>query len=197
MHLLALNDPDNCIFLDTETTGINPGGIVELSITDIHGKTLMDTLINPKMSIPHFATKVHGITNKMVSRAPTFAELAEEVASIFEGKHLVDYNSAFDLKFLQAEAKRTENAELNRHLCGAASVNCAMQAFSEQFGTAMGFGRKRKSLDFASTHFKHQWEGAAHRALADTLACRTVWIGVALEKGFSLPEKPAPVRLRF
>jgi DNA polymerase III epsilon subunit-like protein len=66
------------IYLDTETTGLSPrqgATIVELAIVDDRGKTLIDTLVNPRVDIPWQATKVHGITNEMVRRRPTLREL--------------------------------------------------------------------------------------------------------------------------
>jgi DNA polymerase III subunit epsilon len=34
---------------------------------------------------------------------------------------------------------------------------------------------KWKPLSTAANHVGYKWEGNAHRALADTLACRAVW----------------------
>jgi DNA polymerase III epsilon subunit-like protein len=49
------------IFLDTETTGLNPprDKIVELAIIDSTGNMLLNTLVNPMMNIPETVINIH------------------------------------------------------------------------------------------------------------------------------------------
>jgi len=149
------------IYLDTETTGLSPrqgATIVELAIVDDRGKALIDTLVNPRVDIPWQATKVHGITNEMVRRRPTLRELMPQIREIIKGEEVVIYNSTFDAPFFPGE------------LVEAGKVECAMRRFSQVTGS-----RSWKKLDYAASHVGHKWTGVAHRALADALACRSVW----------------------
>jgi DNA polymerase III subunit epsilon len=149
------------IFLDTETTGLSPRAgatIVEIAIVDEHGQTLLDTLIDPRREIPKEAQRIHGISAAMVRGMPTLEAVAPRIREIIAGEELVIYNAAFDTAFFPDRL---------RH---ARSVSCAMTRFADALG-----GPWRR-LDVAATHVGHQWTGSAHRALADALACRSVWL---------------------
>ena len=71
------------VILDTETTGLDPATdkIIQLSAIkyDANGTPIdfYDTYINPGSPIPARATKINGITDKMVSNAPTAAQLQD------------------------------------------------------------------------------------------------------------------------
>jgi len=148
------------LYLDTETTGLHASGgdtIVEIAIVDERGVALINTLVNPRRSIPWYASNVHGISDSMVKGMPTLDDLYPQIRKVISGQQLVIYNAPFDTSFFPTR------------LSEAKSVDCAMRGFA----SAMG-GRSRK-LDVAAAHVGHVWTGDAHRALADTLACRSVW----------------------
>jgi DNA polymerase III subunit epsilon len=97
--------------LDVETTGFDIGrdrvievGIVHLlegRVTERYGQ-----LINPGIPIPRAVRELTGIQQEDVDDAPTFAEVAQELAARLEGRCLVGYNLAFDRSFLTAELGR-------------------------------------------------------------------------------------------
>jgi DNA polymerase III epsilon subunit-like protein len=157
------------LYLDTETTGLYPSfpdndRIVELAIVNGAGEVLVDTLVNPERLIPTEATGIHGISDVMVESAPTLAELWPDVRELVEGRHIVIYNAQFDRGFFP------------NGLRNAARISCAMLRFAEVFGERRGRrGYKWQRLFVAAAHVGHEWTGEAHRALADTLACRSVW----------------------
>jgi len=154
------SDFQMALYLDTETTGLHASGgdtIVEIAIVDEKGKALINTLVNPRRSIPWYASKVHGIKDHMVSGKPTLEELLPKIRQVISGQQLVIYNAPFDISFFPSKLRE------------AKSVECAMRGFADVLG-----GRARK-LDVAAAHVGHIWTGEAHRALADTLACRSVW----------------------
>ena len=67
--------------VDIETTGGNAGtgSITEIAILISDGKSVMHkytTLVNPMQPIPIFIEKLTGITEKMVSWAPVFGQVA-------------------------------------------------------------------------------------------------------------------------
>ena len=156
------------LFLDTETTGLSAADgdrIVEIAIVDVRGRTLVNTLVNPRRPIPRDASRIHGITDRMVERAPALADLWPELERILSGKQVVIYNAAYDRQFFP-----------DRLAC-TARISCAMLAFAKVYGEwNPRFGDFRwQRLETAAEHVGHTWEGQAHRALADALACRSVW----------------------
>lgn len=100
--------------LDLETTGISVAKdrIVEIAI--LRGNpdetwVQYETVVNPRMEIPPGATKVHGITNDEVQRAPYFSDIAPEVLDIIRWCDLAGYNIvSFDLPLLTKEFERSE-----------------------------------------------------------------------------------------
>lgn len=99
-------------FIDLETTGINitSDRIVEIAIVKImeNGeKSVKRKLINPTIPIPKSASEIHGITDDMVSNAPTFKQAAGELKQFLDNCDLGGYNSnRFDLPLLIEEFQR-------------------------------------------------------------------------------------------
>lgn len=117
---IQLNRP--LVFFDLETTGVNiaKDRIVELSYYKVfpngtkEGKTyrvrptIIDAMgLETTMHIPEQASEVHGIYDEDVKDCPTFMEIAQEVASVFEGSDIAGYNSNhFDVPLLGEEFLR-------------------------------------------------------------------------------------------
>lgn len=149
------------VFLDTETTGLSPArgaAIVELAIVDAAGNVLIDSLVDPGKSIPADASRIHGITDDMVRGKPKLADLMPQVVEIISTDLVVIYNASFDSPFFPGRLRQSKG------------VRCAMTEFADVLG-----GPWRK-LDVAARHVGHRWTGAAHRALSDAQACRSVWL---------------------
>jgi DNA polymerase-3 subunit epsilon len=106
------------VFLDLETTGINVATdrIVEISLLKItpNGKEQwMTTRVNPEMPIPPKVTAIHGISDSDVADAPTFREIAKNLAAFLEGCDLAGSNAIkFDIPVLAEEFLRT-NTDFN------------------------------------------------------------------------------------
>lgn len=93
------------LFIDTETTGISRNDeIVEIAIVDINENILFQSLVKPSKPIPKKATDIHGITNKMVASAPSFAQIWGKINKICASRHLVFYNSRFDKRMMVQSA---------------------------------------------------------------------------------------------
>lgn len=107
---LKLKNP--IIFLDLETTGVDPAvdRIVEISMVKVHpdGKEEVKTRrINPDMPIPPSSTAIHGISDEDVKDQPKFREVAKSLATWMEGADLAGYNSnKFDIPVLAEEFLR-------------------------------------------------------------------------------------------
>lgn len=104
------------IVFDTETTGVNPNtdSIISIAAIIFENRKPIDhfyTLVNPHRDIPSAATKVNGITNDMVSTAPSEKEACLDfqrfIGDALQGKTmLVAYNSIFDAKLLKHMMER-------------------------------------------------------------------------------------------
>jgi DNA polymerase-3 subunit epsilon len=115
---LELNLRRPIAFIDIETTGINVSTdrIVELSVLKIspNGKEeWMSTRVNPEMPIPPKSTAIHGITDRDVENAPSFKEIARNLAAFLEGADLAGYNAIkFDIPVIAEEFLRA-NIDFN------------------------------------------------------------------------------------
>jgi DNA polymerase III epsilon subunit-like protein len=100
----------------------------------------------------------------MVRGKPTLEQLLPRIGEIVAGERVVIYHAAFAVQIFPD------------HLRPAKTVSCAMMRFADAFG-----GRWQK-LEVAARHVGHHWTGEAHRALADSLACRSVWLWLEQQK---------------
>ena len=146
------------VYLDTETTGVPAweNKIVEISIIDDAGNVLLDTLVNPEREIPN--SNIHGITDDMVKTYGTIEEFIPKINNLIRGKKLVIYNYDYDTAFFPDK------------LGQASEICCAQRAYQSYMKIDKGY-----RLSDAANHIGYSWEGKAHRALADTRACRSVW----------------------
>lgn len=112
--MLALARTLACV--DIEATGPQPEAdrAVEVAVVRLAPdgtRTHLRWLINPERPIPAEATAVHHITDEQVARAPTFAEVALEIAAALRDCDLCGYNlRAFDLPMLREEFNRARVA---------------------------------------------------------------------------------------
>ena len=100
-----------CVF-DLETTGlqVTKDRIVQIAALKIHPdgtEEKLNLVVNPEMEIPQEVIDIHGITNEMAIKAPTFRALAEQIKSFFGDSDLAGYNSnKFDIPVLAEEFLR-------------------------------------------------------------------------------------------
>ncbi|MCF6175380.1 MAG: 3'-5' exonuclease [Victivallaceae bacterium] len=96
---------------DVETTGMSPARdrMVEIAAVRIETDgeiSRWQTLLNPGCLIPYAATRVHRITDEMVSDAPSFSDAGFEFLDFACDSTLVAHNARFDLGFLQESLAR-------------------------------------------------------------------------------------------
>ncbi|HZL64726.1 MAG TPA: exonuclease domain-containing protein [Thermoleophilia bacterium] len=109
--------------VDVETTGFSPrlnDRIVEIAVVRMSatGEVVgeYETLVNPERDVG--PTHVHGIAARDVPEAPTFAELAGEVATRLQGAIFVGHNVAFDSRFVASEFGRLgHSVDVTPRLC--------------------------------------------------------------------------------
>lgn len=100
---------------DLETTGVDVSNdrIVEIAIlkVEIDGSTTEYLKrVNPQMPIPVGSSEIHGIYDKDIADAPTFNELADDIAAFIGTADLAGYNSnKFDIPVLAEEFLRANH----------------------------------------------------------------------------------------
>jgi DNA polymerase-3 subunit epsilon len=160
------------VFFDTETTGTDPAQdrIVEISLVRVApGATHVDPprtwRVAPQVRIPMEASRVHGITDADVADAPTFAQLADDIAAVLHGADLAGFNVVrFDVRILQAEFAR----------CGHPFDLSAVALFDAQ---VIYHRREPRTLAAALRFYRGRELHDAHGAEADTLASLEVFAG--------------------
>ena len=99
------------LYFDTETTGLCPGGIIQLSyiMQDENGVTGKNFFFFQPYIQPA-STSVHGITVEklaLLSGGKVFEDYIDEITADFERANLVvAHNFPFDFKFMSAEFER-------------------------------------------------------------------------------------------
>lgn len=105
--------PTDYTIVDLETTGLSPATdvIIEVAAFKYKNNGLTDkytTLIKPidkdtgtVIHIDDFVTNLTGITNEMVSTAPTFKEISKDLYDFLYGDVIVGHNVNFDVNFLR------------------------------------------------------------------------------------------------
>lgn len=146
----ALDNQDEYYILDTETTGLHDGEICQIAIIDNHGKVWFNNLVKTKEPIPADATAIHGITDTMVSDAPTWQEISTSIESLLHNRLVVVYNAIYDRKMMHKSAERWNmpKYEWKEH----STFLCAMEAFAEFYG------------DWNNYHKSYRWQRLAHAA---------------------------------
>jgi DNA polymerase III epsilon subunit-like protein len=121
------------LYLDTETTGLGRDDeIVEIAILEHDGTPLIDTRLRPLKPIPPEATRVHGIGPLDVQQA---------VCAALQGRALVIYNAAYDLRLLVQTACRHASPRPP-----AENAFCAMRLYAEWHG------------DWNDYHGNYRWQ---------------------------------------
>jgi len=111
---MKLNLKRPLVVFDLETTGLDlvNDRIIQISYIKIHPdgrEERKDLLVNPGKSIPVEVVQLTGITNEQVAQAPTFKELAADLAAAFRGCDFAGFNSNhFDVPLLAEEFLRAE-----------------------------------------------------------------------------------------
>lgn len=159
--MLNLKKP--LVFFDLETTGTNvvKDRIVEFAFLKVmpNGeKEMKSKKINPQMPIPLESSLIHGIYDKDVQDAPTFKQIAKELANFLEGADLAGFNIIrFDVPMLVEEFLRSgvDFSMNNRRLIDAQRIFHLMEP---------------RNLSAAYRFYCDKSLEDAHSAEADTIA---------------------------
>jgi DNA polymerase-3 subunit epsilon len=107
------------IFLDTETTGLNPetgDRIVEIGCIEMVSRRLtgrhLHLYLNPERPGSEEATRIHGLTDAFLADKPKFREVAAEFVEFVRGAEIIIHNAGFDVGFLNAELRRVQQPKV-------------------------------------------------------------------------------------
>jgi DNA polymerase III subunit epsilon len=159
------------IAFDLETTGTNPkkDSILEIGAALFVNNTLADTFgvfVNPGREIPAEATRVHGITNDMVTSGLSLLDALEQFARFCGDRMLVAHNASFDHRFL-SEALHAERTIAPKGVI-LDTYKIAKVVRSELFN---------HRLESLVKHYKISSQ-EFHRAVDDSTYCGKVFIGL-------------------
>jgi len=154
--------------LDVETTGMRASvhKIVEIGMVKFTFDGVIDefeTLVNPEQHIPQSVTRIHGITNEMVSSSLPVSSIIKKIKSFLNGTILVIQNPGFDFSFL-SRAFYDNNIKMDV-LYAIDTVRLSKRAYP-QLGN--------HKLDTVSEHIGFKFEH--HRALPDAYACMEIFL---------------------
>lgn len=171
-----MNNPLPQLFavVDIETTGGRPidTKITEIGIVISDGKNILQeysSLVNPNRKIDWYVTKLTGISNDMVSTAPSFQELSTTIRELLDGKTFVAHNVDFDYSIVRREFLELGQPLDTKKLC---TVSSSKKVFH---------GLNSYSLGNLAEHLEIPLENA-HRALEDARATAQL-LHKILEKG--------------
>ena len=108
------------VVLDTETTGtMKADRIVEIALVAFKGTEVIEewsTLVNPQRDVGK--TNIHGITASMVSSAPIFEDVINDIFRIINNRVLVAHNLGFDARMLIQEFNRAKTqGDIGKGFC--------------------------------------------------------------------------------
>lgn len=154
--------------VDVETTGgahWRGHRVIDLSIVEVLGGQIIDeyeTLVHPGRAVPPMITALTGITTDMITGAPYFEHVADEIAERLRGRVFVAHNATFDWGFVSAELARA-----------GAEVPDVPKVCTVRMCRRLVPRLRRRNLDVVSRHFGVPIH-ARHRAHGDALATARV-----------------------
>jgi DNA polymerase III subunit epsilon len=172
------------VAVDVETTGLKPASnrIIEVGLIRYAGGTPLDrfsSLVHPGRKVPAYITKLTGIRESDLEDAPGFEVIAADVEAFIGNSIVVGHNVEFDLRFLNAELRRSGRSQLINDRIN--TLGLAVRLLPQV--RRPNLDRVAKALGLSAKN--------AHRAMADAeLAgqCAIALIEQARQQGLHTPE---------
>lgn len=140
--------------VDIETTGgsAQEHGITEIAIVlhngiEIEGR--FESLVNPFQPIPPFVVGMTGITNAMVAAAPSFADIAPQIARLLKGRIFVAHNVSFDFGFVKHHLLKNGFQLQTPKLC---TIQLSRKAFPGLPKYGLGHLCRQLNISIANRH---------------------------------------------
>ncbi|NQW23162.1 MAG: hypothetical protein HQ475_06935 [SAR202 cluster bacterium] len=152
------------VALDLETTGLDSSrhAIMEIGAVRFRGDEVIETyqtLVNPGQPIPEFIQRLTHISPQQVKRAPFFSSVASEIEEFLGADPIIGHNISFDIGFLA-----NNGVPLNNPSYDTWDLASIFLPNSRQY-----------SLKYLTSYFEVE-HADAHRALADAMATKNVYI---------------------
>lgn len=158
------------VVIDFETTGLSPNmgdRTIEVGAVVVSNNQIIDrfqSLMNPEMRISGFIEEFTGISNRMLSTAPSIKEVMGKLKTFIGPHQLVAHNASFDLRFLDAEFNKIRHKRENEFAC---SLLTSRRIYPEA---------PNHKLETLVRYKKLKTDGVHHRALADAEMTAHLWI---------------------
>ena len=111
------------IFLDTETTGLDPNQghrIIEIAAVEMSNRQLTNnqyhTYLNPERDIDPAAQEVHGITIDFLQDKPLFNDISNDFLGFIKDAEIIIHNAPFDVGFLNMELGKVSLSKLETYV---------------------------------------------------------------------------------
>lgn len=160
------------VVVDLETTGGSPttgSMITEIGAVKVRGGEVLGefaTLVDPETTIPFFISSLTGITNAMISGAPTIDSALPAFLEFAAGSVLVAHNAPFDIGFLKHFCKEQDRpwpkAEIldtvriaRRVVTRDETPNCKLSSLATLFGSPVSPTHRALDDARATVHVLH------------------------------------------
>lgn len=179
---------DNCICIDTETTGLGENDVVvEIAAIRIKtGEVLVNDVVKPNWITNRFAEATHGITWEEQMRGVAFVEvLAKLEDPIYSRLFFTAFNLSFDERLIRQTAFRLPGILMCPPFPKPDGIICIMELANRHFA------KDHAEWDNENSRFRRlslakcceiagvEFTGTAHRALADARAAADLVIAIA------------------
>ena len=149
------------VYVDIETNGGSGerGRIIEIAALKVHNGQIIDTfisLVNPGGNIPHWITRLTGISTQDTLHAPYFSDIAHQLYEFLDNSVFVAHNVLFDYSFLKREFAYSELRFSPKLFC---TVKMSRALFPEHKGHSLQKIIERHDL---STDARHRAYDDAH-----------------------------------
>lgn len=158
------------VVIDFETTGLSTNGgdrAIEVGAVAIENGAITDSyqsLINPGVALNAFIENYTGISNAMLSSAPSGDSVFPDLYRFIDDSILIAHNAGFDRKFLDAEYSRVGYRRNQPFLC---SMRLARRLYPKSPNHKLGTLVKHARIPIT---------GDFHRAQADAEMTGLLWI---------------------
>ena len=166
---LLKNDP---VYLDTETTGLhNSAEVIEIGVVDDQGEVLFESFVKPRGKIDPAAFRLHGITQEMLTDAPTWEQIWPQAEAVLLDRRIGVYNVEFDLRLM----KQSHNRSWLRWIVPDSNFFDIMKLYARFYGDWDPYHRafRYQSLELAGKQCGIRLPNA-HRAVDDCLLTRAL-----------------------
>ncbi len=158
--------------IDIEGNGAQPPDLVELGLVRVDSGVLgglTTWLVRPEQRISPLVSRLHGIKNSDVEKAPLFDEIKTQVASALRGRYLVAHNAAIDWSVLHRKLPTFEPGGV------IDTLRLAKSLYPER----SSYKLSDLLLDFELNKTLDGIDGGPHRAGYDTMAAANLFIHLA------------------